>query len=64
MGDPGWSNDWWGRDPIEQAGDPFEGILTEEDERECEAYAESLRQRNKVAFDNLNMLINMMRGWR
>jgi hypothetical protein len=21
MSDPGWSNDWWGRDPIEQAGE-------------------------------------------
>jgi hypothetical protein len=22
MSDPGFSNDWWGRDPIEQAGEP------------------------------------------
>jgi hypothetical protein len=21
MSDPGWSNDWWGRDPIERVGE-------------------------------------------
>jgi hypothetical protein len=38
MSDPGWSNAWWGRDPIEQAGeDPaeFDPVRAREDDKEA-----------------------------
>ncbi len=55
MGDPGFSNDWWGRDPIE---------LAEPETRE-ERLNRLKRQemKNRLLINNNEMLINIMRGW-
>jgi hypothetical protein len=60
MSDPGWSNDWWGRDPIEEAGEP---PMTEEEERiEAEERAERMREENQAAFLRLKQYIEEHRG--
>ena len=54
MSDPGFSNDWWGRDPIEEAGEP----PVDEIERTADCalrYLEELLER--AAYDEVREIL-------
>jgi hypothetical protein len=51
MSDPGFSNDWWGRDPIELAG-----------EEEIETEAQRMRRVNEAFKEDYKRLFHVLFG--
>ena len=56
--DPGWSNDWWGRDPIEE-------IEPEDDEEEphlsLDELAERIREADAQSYAHIRNWIELLR---